>query len=55
MRFPGQRRNRSSLDSRYWPLTVRQVHYLLLNDPPLRHDKKPGSVYVNDKASYKTR
>jgi hypothetical protein len=42
------------LDNReYWPLTVRRVHYLLLNDPPLRHDKKPGSVYVNDKASYK--
>lgn len=37
----------------YWPLTVRRVHYLLLNDPPLRHDKKPDSVYVNDKASYK--
>ena len=37
----------------YWPLTVRRVHYLLLNDPPLRHDKKPGSVYANDKASYK--
>lgn len=37
----------------YWPLTVRRVHYLLLNDPPLRHDKKPDSGYVNDKASYK--
>lgn len=37
----------------YWPLTVRRVHYLLLNDPPLRHDKKPDSAYVNDKASYK--
>jgi 5S rRNA maturation endonuclease (ribonuclease M5) len=37
----------------YWPLTVRRVHYLLLNDPPLRHDKKPHSRYVNDKASYK--
>lgn len=37
----------------YWPLTVRRVHYLLLNDPPLRHDKKPDSVYANDKASYK--
>ncbi|MDD2224370.1 MAG: ParB/RepB/Spo0J family partition protein [Pseudomonas sp.] len=37
----------------YWPLTVRRVHYLLLNDPPLRHDKKPDSVYVNDKTSYK--
>ena len=37
----------------YWPLTVRRVHYLLLNDPPLRHDKKSDSVYMNDKASYK--
>jgi hypothetical protein len=37
----------------YWPLTVRRVHYLLLNDPPLRHDKKSDSVYLNDKASYK--
>ena len=37
----------------YWPLTVRRVHYLLLNDPPLRHDKKPTSKYVNDKYSYK--
>lgn len=37
----------------YWPLTDRRVHYLLLNAPPLRHDKKPGSVYVNDKGSYK--
>ena len=37
----------------YWPLTVRRVHYLLLNNPPLRHDKKPGSTYQNDLASYK--
>ncbi len=37
----------------YWPLTDRRVHYLLLNDPPLRHDKKPASRYVNDKGSYK--
>ena len=37
----------------YWPLTDRAVHYLLLNDPPLRHDKKPRSHYCNDKASYK--
>ena len=36
----------------YWPLTVRRVHYLLLNDPPLRHDKKPGSAYVNNKKCY---
>ena len=37
----------------YWPLTDRRIHYLLLNNPPLRHDKKPNSKYVNDKASYK--
>ena len=40
-------------EKEYWPLTVRRVHYLLLNDPPLRHDKKPGSTYRNDLASYK--
>jgi hypothetical protein len=38
---------------RFWPLTVRQVHYALLNDPPLRHASKPGSRYRNDLASYK--
>jgi len=37
----------------YWPLTVRRVHYLLLNDPPLRHDRKPGSTYKNELACYK--
>jgi hypothetical protein len=37
----------------FWPLQVRRVHYLLLNDPPLRHDKKPSSTYQNDLASYK--
>ncbi len=37
----------------YWPVTDRRIHYLLLNNPPLRHDKKPNSNYVNDKASYK--
>lgn len=37
----------------YWPLTDRRVHYLLLNNPPLRHDKKPDSTYLNDKGSYK--
>jgi len=36
----------------YWPLTVRRVHYLLLNDPPLRHDKKQNSRYKNDRNSY---
>ena len=38
----------------YWPLTDRRIHYLLLNDPPLRHDKKPNSKYLNDKSSYKS-
>lgn len=37
----------------YWPLTDRRVHYLLLNNPPLRHDKKNTSKYLNDRASYK--
>jgi hypothetical protein len=37
----------------YWPLTDRRVHYLLLNEPPLKHDKKPESKYQNDKNSYK--
>ncbi|WON75149.1 ParB N-terminal domain-containing protein [Nitrosospira sp. Is2] len=36
----------------YWPLTVRRVHYLLLNNPPLRHDKKPNSRYENERNSY---
>ena len=36
----------------YWPLTVRRIHYLLLNDPPLRHDRKPGR-YGNTAADYK--
>ena len=30
---------------KYWPLTVRQVHYRLLNKPPLRHASKPDSRY----------
>ncbi len=36
-----------------WPLSVRQVHYYLLNDPPLIHANKPGSAYRNDLQSYK--
>lgn len=47
----------------YWPLTARQIHYRLLNDPPLRDSSKDGrltrggapsqdSTYVNDKPSY---
>ncbi|MFW6313827.1 MAG: ParB N-terminal domain-containing protein, partial [Spirochaetota bacterium] len=33
----------------FWPITARQVHYWLLNNPPLRHTKKPDSKYINDK------
>jgi hypothetical protein len=38
---------------RYWPLTDRQIHYRLLNDPPLKHASKPDSTYRNDEHSYK--
>jgi hypothetical protein len=37
----------------YWPVTDRQVHYQLLNDPPLIHASKPNSHYRNDLKSYK--
>ncbi len=36
----------------YWPLSDRQVHYEMLNNPPLRHTSKPGSRYKNDRDSY---
>lgn len=36
----------------FWPLSVRQIHYQLLNDPPLRHAGKPDSTYRNDDKSY---
>ena len=38
----------------FWPLDVRQLHYALLNNPPLRHAKKLDSVYANDERSYKS-
>lgn len=37
---------------KFWPLSDRQVHYVLLNDPPLRNTKNPDSSYANDRASY---
>jgi len=37
----------------FWPLSVRQVHYALLNEPPLRHASKSDSLYQNDSQSYK--
>lgn len=39
----------------YWPLTVRQIHYKLLNDPPLTQatkDRNERWRYRNDLASY---
>lgn len=38
---------------KFWPLTDRQIHYALLNDPPLIHAKKLSSTYRNDQKSYK--
>ena len=38
---------------RYLPLSVRQIHYQLLNNPPLRHANKPDSVYANNLRCYK--
>lgn len=39
----------------FWPLSVRQVHYGLLNDPPLRNSSpgKQRAMYANDAPSYK--
>lgn len=39
---------------KYWPLSVRQVHYGLLNDPPLRNSStgKQRARYANDLKSY---
>ncbi len=38
---------------KYWPLSDRQIHYALLNDPPLIHASKSGSTYGNNVASYR--
>ncbi len=38
----------------YWPLSDRRIHYVLLNDPPLKHASKPDSRYQNDKNSYES-
>jgi hypothetical protein len=37
----------------YWPLSDRQIHYRLLNNPPLIHASKPDSRYCNDHRSYR--
>lgn len=44
--------------NKFWPLSVRQVHYALLNDPPLMSKPKKSKFdaehyrYRNDKTSY---
>ncbi len=38
---------------RFWPVSVRSIHYALLNNPPLIHSAKPASTYRNDVPSYK--
>jgi hypothetical protein len=38
---------------RFWPLSDRQIHYALLNAPPLIHASKPASTYRNNLQSYK--
>jgi hypothetical protein len=37
----------------FWPLSLRTVHYNLLNNPPLRHANKVNSRYYNHKRCYK--
>jgi len=39
---------------KFWPLSDRQIHYALLNNPPLRHAAKPDSVYDNTASSYES-
>ena len=36
----------------FWPLSLRTIHYNLLNDPPLRHTGKPSSGYRNNRQCY---
>jgi ParB-like chromosome segregation protein Spo0J len=38
----------------FLPLSDRQIHYALLNDPPLIHASKPRSRYANSIRSYKS-
>ena len=37
----------------FWPVTVRQIHYRLLNYPPLTHASKPESTYANNQSCYR--
>jgi len=40
-------------NKKWWPLSDRQIHYPLLNNPPLMHAGKPDSIYRNDRKCYK--
>ena len=39
--------------SDFWPLSDRQIHYALLNDPPPLHTKSPERRYANTLQCYK--
>ncbi len=41
------------LEDNITPMTVRQIHYQFMNDPPLRHASKPRSWYRNKLCDYK--
>lgn len=36
----------------FWPLSLRTIHYNLLNNPPLRNASKPASLYQNNRQCY---
>lgn len=36
----------------HWPLSDRQIHYKLLNNPPFRNTKKTESTYANNEKCY---
>jgi len=54
-KFPFLRAIERVLEERraFWPLSDRQIHYALLNDPPLVHARKPRSLYSNTLQGYK--
>jgi hypothetical protein len=39
---------------RFWPFSVRAIHYRMADAKPLRHSSKPDSEYRNDQTSYKS-
>jgi ParB-like nuclease domain len=53
MEFLGAVQKIVAENEEFLPLSLRQIHYLLLNDPPLVHSRKVRSRYRNDVASYR--